>query len=161
MTAPLSEQEIAEGERYLQHASRPDATDAFERTNLEHWLVIRAKRIFATIRADRARIAELERQLAERTRERDEAQRFRQIAETIQGRLNIRLGQVEAERDAAVRRAGAAGRDAGRLDHLLRAFFYADGAWMASHCFDIHKDGLRAAIDAAMSGEEKPNANLP
>ena len=85
MTAPLSEQEIAEG---IAQWEQVDPAPGF------NWLCKNGDRIFATIRADRARIAELGReivlaeettgqlrrelgvrmeQLAERTRERDEA----------------------------------------------------------------------------------------
>lgn len=89
---------------------------------------------------ERAKNKQLEQQLAERTRERDEHARWR-------ADLADKLHDVEAERAAAVRRAD-------EYHHALidiRLRLHAAGR-RPEECYEM--SAIDAAIDAAMRGEE-------
>ena len=84
--------------------------------------------------------------------------------------MQAQLAERTRERDAAIARAEAAEKDAGRLDWLDKQCGRDSGYTLMRLSADVstgyaHKMRgpytARAAIDAAMSGEEKPNANLP
>jgi len=96
------------------------------------------------------RIAELEAELAERTRERDEARRLYQTT----------YERLKAERDAAIKRAEAAEEDAERLDWLAanprEATVRVGGDMKIAVFWGVSAapgTTMRAAIDAARAQE--------
>ena len=190
MTAErLTPEQIAEGERFLDDADALDAGkgfNVFARADSNGWLEANARAIFATLHAQGERIKELEPwkdaimdaavvhwTLAAGHEDNPRmavhalmccAAEWAQDPEIDSGAAKLRDTYL-AERDAAIRRAGALAAQFSRLPPYDEDGFYVDhGQWGRERAsVAAVMDSLRgalAAIDAAIASERDANANL-